>query len=127
MQRSIVKLSDLENAKGGDRIDFLSKPTSYAGGHRVVSNKGPIFQKDKDKPKPLLDISQSSAKEKTTLNLPDLVTSPIIKNQVQSSKMSSTKRNNSVTVHSMTNTSQHADLANMALAKSVLDGTGNPT
>ena len=43
MQRNVVKLSEMENAKGGDLIDFLNKPTSYAGGHRHATNKVPIF------------------------------------------------------------------------------------
>ena len=43
MTRNIVRLSDLDNAKGGDLIDILSKPRTYAGGHRHVTNKGPIF------------------------------------------------------------------------------------
>ena len=47
MTRNIVRLKDLENVKGGDVIDMLNKPTTYAGGHNVT-NKGPIFRKDRD-------------------------------------------------------------------------------
>lgn len=42
MKRNVVRLSEMENVKGGDVIDFLSKPT-YAGGHRHATNKVPIF------------------------------------------------------------------------------------
>lgn len=102
MKRSIVRLDELDNAKGGDLIDFLSKPTSYAGGHRVITKKGPIFQKDSDfsKPAPQLDISINSVREKKTINLPDLVTSPV-KNQADKSSRNGmgTRRNNSVTLN----------------------------
>ena len=43
MRRNVVRLSEMENIKGGDLIDILSKPTTYAGGHRHATNKVPIF------------------------------------------------------------------------------------
>ena len=46
MERKIVHTKDLENVKGGDVIDILSKPTSYAGGNRYIAKKVPIYQKD---------------------------------------------------------------------------------
>ena len=46
MERKIVRTNDLENAKGGDVIDFLTKQTSYAGGNRYIAKKVPIYQKD---------------------------------------------------------------------------------
>ena len=48
MQRSVVRPSDLSNLKGGDVIDLLSKPISYAGGSSIhVTNKGPLYNKNK--------------------------------------------------------------------------------
>ena len=45
MQRSVVKPQELDLIQGGDRIDFLSKPTTYAGSTKHISGKGPIFLK----------------------------------------------------------------------------------
>lgn len=45
MTRNIIKLRDLDNAKGGDVIDILNKPTTYAGSHKHITNKGAIFKK----------------------------------------------------------------------------------
>ena len=43
MERQIVKPQDLDNMRGGDRIEFLSKPTCYAGAGKHIASKGPIF------------------------------------------------------------------------------------
>ena len=44
LERKIVRTNDLENAKGGEVIDILSKPTTYAGGNRYIAKKVPIYQ-----------------------------------------------------------------------------------
>ena len=43
MERKVVKTKDLENAKGGEVIDILSKNTTYAGGNRYIAKKVPIY------------------------------------------------------------------------------------
>ena len=43
MERKVVRSNDLENVKGGDVIDMLSKPTTYAGGNRYIAKKVPIY------------------------------------------------------------------------------------
>lgn len=106
LKRSIVRLNEVENAKGGDVIEFLSKPRTYAGGHRHVTSKGPIFQKDRDNQLTTIAAQQLdsstnisvSRRDTKSINLPELVTSPVRKQAEQSSRNMNAKRNNSVAV-----------------------------
>lgn len=47
LKRKVVKPDEIENAKGGDVIDLLTKPRTYVGGGHVQS-KGLIFDNKAD-------------------------------------------------------------------------------
>jgi len=83
LARKVVKPSEIANIKGGEVIDFLHKPISFACSNRNIPVQGPLYQKDKDKavngsrfasPVPEIDISSP----KSGFTLPELVASPKI-------------------------------------------------
>ena len=106
MERKIVRTNDLENAKGGDVIDFLTKQTSYAGGNRYIAKKVPIYQKDHQENRAL--TIDTKVKVDHSLTLPD-ISSP--RNQGAATELinniglsgRNSKRNSTVVAPSKTN------------------------
>ena len=83
LARKVVKPAEIQDIKGGEVIDFLSKPT-YAGGGRNIPVSGLLFQKDKDKATLSSRVNDSSGNNENSsklsvgITLPELVSSPKI-------------------------------------------------
>jgi len=98
LARKVVKPSEIKGIKGGEVIDFLHKPTSFACGNRNIPVQGPLYQKDKDKavngsrfmsPVPEIDISSPKS---SGFTLPELVASPkILDRKIKSNRFGQAK------------------------------------
>ena len=68
LSRTVIKPSELVGVKGGEVIDLLNKPITYAGGHKYVSKQDPIYKRDYD--------THEVAQAPSSLLLPEIVPSP---------------------------------------------------